>query len=644
MGKSFKERMAYRTDNFMSRGPSSIFLALVIAFLIGFALLVLGRFAIEYFGPEGASADTTDTVWTTFLALTDPGNMNQDNESTWFIKIITVVSGLFGIVFFSAVIAFITTQLDQKIEDLKKGHSSIIEDDHVLILGWNENIIEILNELIIANESEKSASVVILSEEEKEYMDDYLAEQIPDRVTTSIITRTGEMSSMNSLKRVAIEEAKSVIILPHSSANSPKNEQLSSDAKTLKTVLAILAACGSEDNTPDIVAEVFHDSNESVITELVPGKITIVKPEEMIAKITVQTSRTSGLASVYANLFGFDDCEFYFTKPDDKLVFGEAAFHYPDGVAIGVRKEDGEVVLRPGFDYIVDGEDELIMIAEDDSTIKYKSNPVITPKDIPFKSMEIETKPEKALILGWNSKGYTIVEQFFDYIEDGSEITIVLEEDCDSIKEKIDKLATLNSEVTINCKVANLLSIDDLTNIKPEIYDSVMILNTVHDDQEVADARSINILLLLRKLLKERIQNDEVQLISEVMNADNLELIAHAGVNDSIVSTKMISKILAQIAEEPDVLKVYEDLFREEGSEIYLKPLAYYSDNLPESATYADFIKLAQKRDEICIGFRDTKHEANVQEGFGIFINPAKDKTFKATKEDCLIVLAEDEN
>lgn len=63
-GRSFKEKMAYRVDNFMSRGPSSIFLALVIVFLIGFALLVAGRFAIEYFGPENASAESTETIMT----------------------------------------------------------------------------------------------------------------------------------------------------------------------------------------------------------------------------------------------------------------------------------------------------------------------------------------------------------------------------------------------------------------------------------------------------------------------------------------------------------------------------------------------------------------------------------------------------
>ena len=66
-------------------------------------------------------------------------------------------------------------QRDKPFGWLKKGYAKVMEREHTLILGWNERVLEILRELILANESESDAIVVILSEMDKEEMDDYLA-------------------------------------------------------------------------------------------------------------------------------------------------------------------------------------------------------------------------------------------------------------------------------------------------------------------------------------------------------------------------------------------------------------------------------------------------------------------------------------
>lgn len=56
------------------------------------------------------------------------------------------MSGMGGVISLSSLIAFITTTVDQKIRELKKGHSKVVEEGHTLILGWNERVIEILRE------------------------------------------------------------------------------------------------------------------------------------------------------------------------------------------------------------------------------------------------------------------------------------------------------------------------------------------------------------------------------------------------------------------------------------------------------------------------------------------------------------------
>ncbi|MBN1501585.1 MAG: hypothetical protein JW982_15615 [Spirochaetes bacterium] len=638
-----QKRMAYLSDSFMSRGSSSIFISLLILFLAGFFLLAGFRVVTEMANPE-INGSFDKAVWTTWLELTDPGNMNQDNGSVWFIRIFTVLSGLFGIVFFSAVIAFITTQLDKKFTDLKKGRSHVLEKGHILILGWNQNIIEILKELIIANESERKGYVVILSDLPKEEMDDFLNEQISDRKNTRIITRTGEISSIHALERVAVSFAKSIIILPGCSSNSADEERLESDARTLKTVLAVHTSCDNPEDMPDIVVEVFEESNKSVILELARDKITIVKPEEMIAKITVQTSRTTGLASVYSGLFGFEGCEFYFTRQKwNGISFGDAVFHFSDGVLIGIRNSNGEIILNPEPETLLKDSQDLIILAEDDSTINYHSRALYSPADIPYSFSHKKAFPEKILIIGWNTKGLTLINEFMDYIKNKSEILIAVEKTTEIPAKQIKAIQKNNSGIKFTIKIINPYNLNDLKSIKPELFNSIIILNTVHDNQEIADAKNINILLLIRSLIRENIKSEKVQIISEVMNADNLKLINQTGVNDSIISTKMISKIMAQIAEEPDVLTIYNELFTEAGSEIYLKPLSYYTENSGITCTFADIIKLAQKRKEICIGIRDISLKQSVDDNFGIILNPGKDTVLDLKSDDCLIVLAEDE-
>ena len=61
----------------------------------------------------------------------------------------------------------------------------MLESGHTLILGWSpQRVVEVVKQLIIANESERHAVVVILADEPKDEMDAHLALHIRDRGTT----------------------------------------------------------------------------------------------------------------------------------------------------------------------------------------------------------------------------------------------------------------------------------------------------------------------------------------------------------------------------------------------------------------------------------------------------------------------------
>jgi hypothetical protein len=636
----------------MSKGGRSIFVSLVVIFLGLFTILATLRGISMYIQPEGVSHETHDSflgqVYIIFLELTDPGNMNQDKYASPFFKISGVMAGLAGVIILSMLIAFITTALDQKLADLRKGFSRVIEEDHTLILGWNQRVIEILRELIIANESESDACVVILADRPKEEMDDFLNVHLPRRETTRIVTRSGKPSAKVKLDLVSMQASKSVIVLASCSDAATDADKAASDTRTIKTILGVMAS--REERTElNIVAELFFERSREIAQNISPDEVTAIDGQEILAKILVQTSRSVGLSVVYAEALSFDGCELYFHRADWKGIrYGDVQFHFPDGVPIGLRHSDNSLSINPGVDVQLKDDDDVLILAEDDSTIEFRPQPVVSPREFNLAGGRSEQAIERELLIGWNEKVPIIVSEYADYVQSGSQIDIMLRKPSDWVRQQVAKLEGELDNLTIRLVEANPTDVSELSRMEPFRYDNIIILSSGEDDAdpETTDSETIVILLLLRQIFAnsgDGNNGENTKIITEVMDSDNQELVARAGVNDFIISNRFVSTILAQISEESDIKRVYDDLFSEDGSEIYLKPARLYFESFPAEVTFADMMGIAQKREEVCIGVKVSAWEKDMNRNFGVKLIPEKDTTWTLQPDDCLIVVAEDE-
>ena len=667
---TFKERLRYRFDNFMARGGSSIFLGLVIAFLG--AWLFVGALRIGVFWISGAEAaerhegGVLNQLYQVFNHLSDPGTMAYDIDSSPMYKATAILAAMLGVVIFSALIAFITTALDQKLNELRKGHSKVVEEDHTLILGWNERVVEILRELLLANESEDNPCVVILSNRPKEEMDDYLQVHLPDTQNTRIVTRSGAESSLINLDIVSVDNCKSIISLARCNPAASDSEKTSSDNLVIKTILAAVAILGDDSEVP-IVAEVFHERNRDIV-EGISDNIVTVDADDILSKILVQTSRSVGLSVVYSEILSFDGCEMYFHEDDwGDINFGDLALFFPDGIPMGIKRADDSLLINPAVDEPMQDGDAILILAEDDSTIDYqKGEAVATAQNFPLAGGRLDQTVERELIIGWTPKVETIIGEYADYVLEGSKIDILLRPPTDgsngapSAEEVRGYINLLNQELSETVEIslieADPLSSDELSAIGPFQYDNILILSqgSGDEDDERMDSETIVILLLLRNIFREESEGREprfkheinghnTKLITEVLNSENQELVARAGVNDFIISNRFISMLLAQISEDVDIKRVYDDLFQEDGSEIYLKPVTHYFAEFPVRVTYADMIKVAQKREEVCLGVKIKALEEDMERNFGVKLIPEKDAQYELHADDTLVVLAEDE-
>jgi len=646
---SLRQRWRYRLDNFLARGSAALFVSLLFAFLGAIAALGLGRFLLSTLAPEATHALSRE-LWVVFLQLTDPGNMGEDSDNPAVLKSAAVVAGLTGVVIFSALIAFLTTALDQAIAHLKKGHSQVLESGHTLVLGWGPRVVEMLRELVEANESEKDPVVVILSEADKEQMDEYLRSHFTERKNTRIVTRSGSTGSVPSLQRVSAHRAKSAIVLASCTHSSTLEVKLASDARVIKTVLALESLLAADQEFA-IVAEVFTDRNRQVVKDIAPGKVSAIDVEEILAKIMVQTSRTSGLAVVYSELLGFSGSEMYFFNDPrwGGTKFDRLQYHFPDGIPIGVRRKGSEIQIRPPGETVLGAEDEILIIAQDDSRIEFRSNPVMIPKARELPRLRVEREKERQLILGWSYKAPIIIQEYADYVLEGSEVDVVVKDAPDALRATV---ASLDKEGGVRVRLIDKdpLTSEELEAIDPFSYNHVIILpQKPHLDAEPEriDSETIVVLLHLRKQLKalaEAGKKPATKLITEILDSANRDLVSHAGVDDFIISNRMVSMLFAQMSEEPEIEGVYENLFREEGSEIYVKPAWLYFGSLPVTCRFGDLMRVAQKREgEIAIGYKLKELEPDPGANYGVSINPPKDSVVTLGRDDCLVVVAEDD-
>lgn len=648
---SLRKRFQYRFDTFMARGSGSSFTALLFLFVAIF-LFVAGLRGVLYWinpelGQQYANLDFIGNVYITFLQLTDPGNMAQDILSSGWYKLFAVLAGVAGIIILSALIAVITTGMGQKLDELKRGRSKVIEEAHTLIIGWDEQrIIEILRELIWANESEDDACVVILADKDKQEIDDILRLRLPDTKTTRVVTRSGKGTILVNLDMVSIETAKSVIILSNCTDTDGETSKTASDALVIQTVLAVTTKSTPKEDYV-VVAEVYNSAYREIIEQTFPDYVVTLNSKNMLSKLLVQTSRSVGLSIVYGEILSFDGCEMYFYQADwNEERFGALAYRFPDGVPIGVRHGNGELVINPPADYKMRVEDEILIVAEDDSTIEYLPQPVIEPDRFASLEMRLEQGAERDLIIGWSDKTEIIIREFSEYVTSGSKIDIAIQNPTDEERSMIEQLDQAVENIKIDLIDINPLDRADLLKMDPGGYGNIILLASARNgkDPQQIDSENIVTLLLLRSIFQETgLSEGNTKLITEVLESQNNALIAKAGVKDMIISNRLISMITAQISESCGIKDVYDNIFQEDGSEIYLKPLSLYFRNFPVTVRFADLIAVAQTREEVCFGVKIKAQEENPNANHGVKLIPPKDTMLQLNADDCLVVVAEDE-
>ncbi len=638
MAHGLRQRLRYRFDNLMARGVGAQILLLAAATLVlvlitALAVLALGVVPTD---DQGHADSFGRGVWKALMHALDAGAVGGDPGS-WtflFVMLFVTIGGLFVV---SALIGILNNGFGALIDGLRRGRSEVIEHGHTVILGWSAKVDTLLSELAVASANQRDACVVILADRDKVMMDEHLAGTLAGKKLRAV-TRSGSPMSMADLAVVSLGTSKAVIVLaPETHGDGAPMAPHEADTVVLKALLAVTKVAGQRLH---LVAELSDDKSEAVARMVVGERAALIVAPPLISRLLVQTGRQSGLSVVYTELLDFGGVEMY-VRAEPGLTgktFRDGVFAYDDSALLGVVTRDGELLLPPPFErHFVTG-DQVIVISEDDDTAilngKGGANDEATIVAAPKTSVR---QRERTLVLGASPRLALVLAELDAYVTAGSETLVVGDR---AMIEEVGDLATLTRNSAVTTRPGDPTERALLDALDVGSYDAVLVLSeTVGRSQDMADARTMITLLHLRDIARRT--GKSVPITSEILDIQNRDLAAVAEADDFIVSNTLVSLLVSQVAENPHLARVFQDLFTPGGHEIYLKPAADYV-RLDTDLPYQAVVEAALRRGEVAIGVRRAAAARDPAAAFGVTLNPAKHRPLRLSAGDKIIVLADD--
>jgi len=620
----FSSKLRYWFDQTMAAGTGALigWLAIISLIIVVFFAAIITIAGITQQGGEALSF--AEAAWESLMRTMDAGTVGGDTG--WTFRLIMLLVTLAGIFVFSTLIGVLSSGIENKLEELRKGRSDVLERDHTIIFNWSPSIFDVISELVIANESRKRPRIVVMAAKDKVEMEEEIAAKVPDLRNTKVICRHGDPTDLYDLAIVSPNASRSIVVL------SP--DATDPDSSVIKTILALTQGPNRRKDKYRIAAEI-RDPDNAELAEIVGGgEAQLVLADDLISRIVVHSSRQPGLSAVYTELLDFDGSEIYTTSEPrlEGKSLAEAAMSYETSTIIGLVSPSGVVELNPDKTHRIGPGEKLVIIAEDDDAIAFKPFTGSVDRAAIRRAAEQVVAPERTLLLGWNRRAPLIASELSRFVAPGSVLTVVA--DTPDLATKASAIQLHGDNLALDIRAGDSSSRAEIRALDPLSYDHVLVLGYNEDlEPQPADTRTLVTLLHLRQIAEGAGTRSSV--VSEMIDVRNRELAEVSKADDFVVSNKLVSLMLAQAAENEYMTRIFGSLLDEHGSELYLKP----STDYVEAGVEVDFYTVtvaAMLQDQTAIGYR----KRNGNGGWSVRINPPKSETIRFEDGEQVVVLA----
>lgn len=591
-----------------------------------------------------------DSIWWAFLRLTDPGYLGDD-EGTWRRTVSTWLTVSGYVLFMGTLVAILTRWLIDMMRRLELGLTPVSLRNHVVVLGWNSRSIPLLQELLGSGErlsrflqrhNTRALKLVVLAEDvSAERMHEFRQQSRLGRAAGRIIFRSGTALQPEALQRAACLHA-SVVIIPADTHNQPT--PISSDMETIKALLSLSAEARSlQSRPPFVVAELSDSRRITAARRAYGGNLEVLAGDRSISRLLAQNLMHPGMTELYTELLSAPDGNEFFIHPASEYeadTLAEVARKCPHAILCGLlREQDGQwqTQLNAPSDTRIEAGDLLVFLSSGfDNSLPVRSRKEYLDmcprpeKVIPINS-ENPTRM-KLLLLGWNRRVPALLRELGTYRNCHFDISIVSALAAPGRRREIEIYGTPPDNVHCEQIEADFLQESALQDLKPDRFESVILSSSDRiGSREEADARALLGSLLLEDVLED--QPSRPQVLLELSDPSN-ELLLARGNHETLISSRILSHMLAQIALRRELLAVYDELFTAGGVEIVFHDPELYG--LAPDSDFGSFERAAAAAGETALG---VIRQQPVSGGGRLQLNPPRSRALDLQPGDRLVVL-----
>lgn len=491
------------------------FIILAIAAIIAFAI-DNNNYNGALFGGNFAAAFVTAVKW----MIAPNSILSYDTDKLSIMVLAAVVIVIEMVLFSGAIVAMVTTSLRSFIDKKSKAKGKIILSNHFIILNWNSKVPDIIFNLMLKGFKN---NIVILSNQTKEYIESeikslFLANDVTQKYKANLIIKEGDPLLRGNLDDISIEKASQIVVMAREDMSDGDDDNiLNQDLLNLKIVLRI-GSFEIPSNT-QIVVETDSDETRQQIENIsytvssLKGKSVIpVSFNRKIGQIIAQSIVSPKMAEVYLELFSFQGAEFY--SIDSKETVEEYMNTHDNSIPV--------VKLNKLF-VLADDEKECLKRREGAISSIVPLKPVVIR---PYKNCNI-------FVIGDNKKSEFILDNLNRSAESDE----------------------FNYQIKHYHKNENDLLIKDIKETEGE--KKVLILSDDNVSEESYDA---NVFVTLIELSKAFPKRENLTLITELLDSRNLSSVRDFDIHNTIISNKMMSILITQLAMNLDSKKFYHKL------------------------------------------------------------------------------------
>jgi hypothetical protein len=632
-----------------------LFLFLLISLVVSFGM---GAYYVGLFSPSALQAEGInnqidggffDALWWSMKHILDPGALSENYGAPPLVIAFALFNSVMGLIITSALIGYIVNSIQSAVEATRKGTSTIKENGHFLILGWNRKAVPILMHLAKLGEKIR---VVILTATDPEVLRSELRRRNRSLNGLKVLPLQGSITSPGELTRIALKKAAYVIVLAE--GHGMKNSF--SDVTTIKTLMLINSTLNSLEK-PNVAAEIV-DTDKLKIANLVSEmKHPIVSSGQIISKIMVQCARYPGYSEVYSELFSIEKTIIEILKVEgcEGEIFGDIATRIENGTAIGISwfKGDGTnkrrvTILNPEADFDLAEDDEIVIIRNVDAPLIVNTNqrePSLLGTGIRNNTINPSKRPniKKILVFSLSPNIGAIIKELNEHTMERLQVVLACKDagkHCDILASQLlgsrgeakDIFATQPQLEPMEFDIEGNWSLEGLAL---SAFDSIFVLADESESRVDADSRTVLLLVLIKDLLKRNMDTLFPPVVAEVLDKETLDLLEGSPINDAVISTEFLSNLLLQVARNPFLESIYRELLNAGGVEMGFRAIDRYV-NLNQEIIHNDVVRVAQKLNETVIGYKIFQNSKP-----RIIMNPNKNDKFSFTNKDYLIVLAQ---